>query len=132
VGIKTRSVLAIKGSKPMDNIQQKIAEIEAYTEMATEGPWSYDGCSLSDFDQDCHMTMEWIANGRAGDEDDCNANEKNDGCFIANARTDLPLVTDKFKKAINALDKIAKGEPDAAMFAYMTLERITAEMAGGK
>jgi hypothetical protein len=115
----------------MDNLTKKINEIKAYTEKATEGPWEIK-------EHDDNVTVELAS---AGPDTRPIARStlgyvlpqlENDYRFIARSRTDLPLVTNIAQIATDALDKIAKGEPDAAIFAYMAMEKIVLEMAGGE
>ena len=50
---------------------------------ATPGPWSDGGGAISDFNSECHMTMEWIANGGPPDDDDLNLNETADSRYLS-------------------------------------------------
>lgn len=67
------------------------AELKRAAEGATPGPWNNSGRSVDDFDAECMMRMEWIANGAADDDDDLNANVENDAAFIAAANPAVVL-----------------------------------------
>lgn len=67
------------------------AELKRLAEGATPGPWNNSGRSVDDFDAECMMRMEWIANGAADDDDDLNANVENDAAFIAAANPAVVL-----------------------------------------
>lgn len=71
------------------DIEAICARLEELMSKATRGPLSYDGCSLSDFDSECHMTMEWIPNA-CSDDDDLNARAHCDGALLAECRNAMP------------------------------------------
>jgi hypothetical protein len=62
-------------------------KLEALAKAATPGPWNDSGGSIDDFDAECTMRIEWIANGipKDGEKDAINANYRFDAAFIAAA-----------------------------------------------
>ena len=62
-------------------------KLEALAKAATPGPWNDSGGSIDDFDAECTMRIEWIANGipKDGEKDAINANYRSDAAFIAAA-----------------------------------------------
>jgi len=71
--------------------------IEARAKAATQGPWEYDGCSVTDWGVTAShtITMEWMPNGRG---DGTNERESPDGQFIAHAREDVPALIAELRK----------------------------------
>jgi len=86
----------------------EIEELRALLAEATPGPWIYDGCSLSDFGREfsCSMSMEWLPNGRADEENSVNQLADHDGKLIAAARNNLEPLLDRLSLQEKQIERL--------------------------